>query len=233
MPSPPGQVVLAAGAIGSPRLLLSSGVGPPEELGGLGIAVEVDSPEVGKNLADHLAAGIALAAPGANSLAGATRPGPMLRYLTRRRGLLTSNVAEGYGYVRSDPTLSECDLELLFIPAAFLHEGLALPTADGATLAAVLLQPESRGELRLASADPFAAPLIDPRYLTDTEGRDAAALTAGVRTCIEIAGAPALGALLGAPMAPEGELGAALAPASVTFAYAQTALPPRRHPCAG
>ncbi|HVB06332.1 MAG TPA: GMC family oxidoreductase N-terminal domain-containing protein [Acidimicrobiales bacterium] len=216
-----GEVVLAAGAIGSPRLLLSSGVGPPAELERLGLEVRVGAPEVGKNLADHLTAGVALAAPGARTLARARRPGPLLRYLARREGLLSSNVAEAYGYLRSDPHLAECDLELLFIPAAFVNEGLTLPTRDGATVAAVLLQPESRGEVRLSSADPFAAPVIDPRYLSDPAGRDRATLTAGVRACIEIAGTAPLAGALGEMIVPAGPLSPALAEAAVT-GFSQT-----------
>ena len=216
-----GVVICAAGAIGTPKLLLASGIGPPEELRALGIEVAVESHEVGKNLTDHLSAGIALEARRPISLAGARRAAPLLEYLRSRTGLLSSNVAEGYGYIKSAPTEAECDLELLFVPAAFVNEGLELPSVHGLTLAAVLLQPDSRGEVRLASTDPAAAPIIDPRYLSDAAGRDAARLEEGVRRCVELARAPALAKESGKLIVPEGELTEAVAGTSVRR-YAQT-----------
>jgi choline dehydrogenase len=179
--------VLAAGAIGTPRILLSSGIGPAAELEALGIEVVCHSPRVGKNLADHLTAGIVLHARRPVSLTGARRPAAIARYARSRRGLLSSNVCEAYGYLRSDPALAECDLELLFAPAAFVEEGLRLPTEHGFTLGCVLLQPESRGEVRLASRDPRVPPVIEARYLSDPEGSDESRLLAGLRRCVEIA----------------------------------------------
>jgi choline dehydrogenase len=106
--------------------------------------------------------------------------------------MLTSNVAEAYGFIRSRPELALPDVELIFAPVAFANEGLTPPPAHGLTLGAVLLQPQSTGTITLASADPFAKPLIDPRYLTDAAGADRAALMAGLAVCERLLTMPSL-----------------------------------------
>jgi choline dehydrogenase len=174
------EVVLAAGAIDTPRLLLLSGVGPPEELERHGIELAVAAPGVGRNLRDHLANGV-LASVDAETLFTAERPRHLLSWLALRRGPLTSNVAEAAAFVRVDPAATAPDLELIFAPVLFEEEGTVPPSQDGVTVAAVLLQPRSVGEVRLASADPLAAPEIDPRYLTDSAGQDARLLLEGIR----------------------------------------------------
>ena len=143
--------------------------------------------EVGKNLTDHLCAGFAILAETRDSLGSATSLRALARYAIGRRGLLTSNICEGYGFVRSDPALELCDLELLFVPGLFVDEGLTIPRRQGVTLGAVLLQPESRGEIRLETAGREPRLVIDPRYLSDEGGNDARVLAAGVRRCLEIA----------------------------------------------
>lgn len=174
------EVMLAAGAIDTPRLLLLSGIGPPEELERHGIPVVHASSGVGRNLRDHLANGV-LAAVDAETLFTAERPQHLLSWLVAGRGPLTSNVAEAAAFVRIDPAAPAPDLELIFAPVLFEEEGTAPPSQDGVTVAAVLLQPRSTGEVRLASSDPLAPPEIDPRYLTDPEGHDAGSLREGVR----------------------------------------------------
>jgi choline dehydrogenase-like flavoprotein len=139
------EVILCAGSLGSPQLLMCSGVGPGDVLARLGIPVVADIPEVGRNLQDHLTAGVALAHAGGGSLADATSLRAALSYLLKRRCLLTSNIAEGYGFIKSRPELAIPDLELLFVPGLFLDEGLTLPKEQGITLGAVLLQPKSTG----------------------------------------------------------------------------------------
>jgi len=174
------EVVLAAGAIDTPKLLLLSGIGPPEELERHGIPVVHGSPEVGRNLYDHVANGV-LAAVDAETLFTAERPRHLLSWLVTGRGPLASNVAEAAAFVRIDPGASAPDLELIFTPVLFEEEGTAPPSQDGVTVAAVLLQPRSVGEVRLASADPLVPPEIDPRYLTDPDGYDIGMLREGIR----------------------------------------------------
>jgi choline dehydrogenase len=174
------DVVLTAGAIDSPKLLLLSGIGPREELERHGIDVEVVAPGVGRNLKDHLANGV-LAAVDAETLFTAERARHLAAWLALGRGPLTSNVAEAAAFVRTEGSPHAPDLELIFAPVLFEEEGTVPPSLDGVTLATVVLQPRSAGEVRLSSSDPLAPPEIDPQYLTDPEGHDARILLEGVR----------------------------------------------------
>ncbi len=181
------EVIVAAGAVGSPALLLRSGIGPREELATLGIEAVVDAPGVGKGLRDHLANGVLVATEGVETLYTAERLRHLLEWLVLRRGPLTSNVAEAAAFVRSDPAVPAPDLELIFAPVPFEEEGLAPPSRDGVTVAAVLLQPRSVGEVRLRSSDPLEPPIVDPRYLSDPKGNDLRVLLHGVRLAREVA----------------------------------------------
>lgn len=174
------EVVLSAGAVDSPKLLLLSGIGPSPELAAHGIPLTHELPGVGKGLRDHLANGV-LASVEAPTLFRAEQLHHLVTWLALRRGPLTSNVAEAAAFVRTDPTAPVPDLELVFAPVLFADEGLTRPTEDGVTVAAVLLQPESVGEVRLRSASPLDPAVIDPRYLTDARGNDAHVLRYGIR----------------------------------------------------
>lgn len=124
--------------------------------------------------------------------------------------------------VRPDPALAaRPDLELLFAPVALVGEGLVQPPAHGVTLGVILLRPRSMGSITLRSADPAAAPRIDPRYLTDPDGADYAALSEGVRLCLRIAEQPALAGLVGDLIAPTADDGPDVVDASIRR-YAQT-----------
>lgn len=202
------EVLLCAGAIGSPHALLLSGIGPAAELRAHGVPVLVDSPEVGRNLADHLYAPVSVAArqdvsPGVgDSRAEATQ------YLSTRRGRLTSNLAEALAFVRTEPGLAGPDVELLWMVVPQLS---AVAAGHGLTLATVLLQPASRGAITLGSPDPLAAPVIDAGYLTDPA--DLRTLTRGVRLAQRILTRPALAEWVGEPLSD-----GALAPDEATIA---------------
>lgn len=190
------EVVLCGGAINSPQLLMLSGIGDREHLAEHGIDTVYHAPEVGQNLVDHLVAILGFdVADG--SLFAAEKPKQLVNYLLRRRGMLTSNVGEAYGFVRSRPELELPDLELIFAPAPFYDEALAVPAGHGVVFGPILVAPESRGQITLRSADPHAKPIIEPRYLSDSGGIDRAAMMAGLRMCAQIAQAPALGGRLG------------------------------------
>ncbi|MEV3902053.1 GMC family oxidoreductase N-terminal domain-containing protein [Mycobacterium sp. NPDC050551] len=191
------EVVLCAGAVNSPQLLMLSGIGDRDQLSEHGIDVVAHAPEVGRNLSDHLCTPMGFEVRH-DSLFTAEKPLELVRYLVRRRGMLTSNVGEAYGFVRSRPDLELPDLELLFAPAPFFDEGLG-DAYDGhaIVMGPILVRPESRGTVTLASADPFAKPVIDPRYLSDPAGRDRAAMMAGLRMTADIAKAPAMRDVLG------------------------------------
>jgi choline dehydrogenase len=175
------EVILAAGAVGSPHLLLLSGVGPARQLREFGITVVHDLPAVGTNLADHLVSGVRATVRRTDTLAAVERLPNLLRFLLRGRGPLTSNVAEAHAFVRARPGLPAPDLELLFSPVLFVAEGLQPPPGHGLTIGAVTLQPRSRGRIELASPDPAAKPAIHAGYLSDPEANDLAVLLHGIR----------------------------------------------------
>ena len=107
-----------------------------------------------------------------DTLFTAEKPLQLVNYLVRRRGMLTSNVGEAYGFVRSRPELELPDLELIFAPAPYFDEGIGEPyDRHAVVMAPILLKPHSRGTITLRSSDPKAKPVIDPEYLTDDGGR--------------------------------------------------------------
>ncbi len=183
------EVILCGGAINSPQLLMLSGVGPAEHLSSLGIAVEHDSPNVGKNLIDHLACSVIFTVDEPISLAHAESVRPVIEYLTKRTGHLSSNVGEAGGFV----TLGDGpmpDMQYHVAPGVFLDHGFDRPDIDGITLGATLVDVKSIGEITLDSADPLAHPRIDPRYLSDPA--DLWLLVEGCKLAREIAAEPAL-----------------------------------------
>lgn len=188
------EVILCGGAINSPQLLMLSGVSDRDQLASHGIEVIRHAPGVGANLLDHLVVPLGFEVKN-DSLFAAEKPLELVNYLTRRRGMLTSNVGEAYGFVRSRPDLELPDLELIFAPAPFFDEGIGDPYGHAIVMGPILLKPRSTGTITLRSADPMAKPVIDPRYLSDEADRTA--LMAGLRMSAEIAGAPALKDVVG------------------------------------
>jgi len=194
------EVILAGGAINTPQLLMLSGIGPAEHLAEHGIPVVFDNPNVGADLQDHLVAGLAPGARG-GTLFAAEKVGQLARYLTSRRGMLTSNVAEAYGFVRTEVAdrtgMSDAlpDIEIIFAAAPYVGEGLVKLPAEGITVGAILLRPRSRGTIRLRSADPTDKPEIDPKYLSDPDGIDEATILAGLAECERLIATDALRAV--------------------------------------
>jgi len=195
------EVILSAGAIGTPHLLQLSGVGDPDHLGALGIPVVAASPEVGQGLQDHLSAGWIVHSPDKVTLVDAEKPRQLLNYLLRRRGMLTSNVAEAVAMVHTEEGLAGPDIEFIFAPVPFLDHGFTTPPGHGFTIGVILLQPESRGTIRAASADPRAAPEIDPRYFDDPQ--DVRRMLAGLTMSRALLQTQALAPHVSGPMRPE------------------------------
>jgi choline dehydrogenase len=167
------EVILCAGAVGSPQLLLLSGVGPVEQLERLDIPVAAPLEGVGRNLQDRLGVMLRWTCPEPVSLDGAATRWNTLRYRFQKTGPLASNLIEAGAFVKSRATLDACDLEIMFAPLYEIEKGLARPAAQrGFTLFAAPLQPKSRGSVTLASADPSEAPRIDPGYLSEPEDRE-------------------------------------------------------------
>ncbi|MBW8487622.1 GMC family oxidoreductase [Actinomadura parmotrematis] len=194
------EVILSAGAIGSPHLLMLSGVGDPGHLREAGVAPLVESPAVGRHLRDHLTVGVTRACPLPVTLSGADTPANIARYLLRRRGPFTSNVGEAVVFTRSGPEQPAPDLELIFAPVPFVAHGLTPPEEHGITVGVVLLRPESAGRITLAPDDPAGAPVIDPGYLTG--GTDLPRLLHGLRLAEELIAGEPLRRYAGAPLAP-------------------------------
>jgi choline dehydrogenase len=187
------EVVLAAGAINSPQLLLLSGVGPGDELRVRGVAVAHDLPGVGKNLQDHLNVNIVRRAKRGSTLDGKTRGlapiGVALEFLLYGTGPGTSNVAEAGAFATSELGAASPDVQYHFIPAQVVNHARTPMDGDGVTLHACCLRPQSRGEIRLASADPLVPPIMDPNYLAAEY--DLKILLAGLRQGRDILAAQA------------------------------------------
>ena len=146
-----------------------------------GIEVVRHSPQVGENLQDHLGTVLGFQAQG-DTLFAAGKPMQLANYLIRRRGMLSSSAGEAYGFVRSRQDLALPDLELFFGPGPFFDEGLTEPPGHAFTFGPILVKPHSRGRIALRSADPTAKPIIDPRYLSDSDGIDRAAMMEGLKS---------------------------------------------------
>jgi choline dehydrogenase len=184
------EVLLCAGAINSPQVLLLSGIGPANHLKALDIPVIIDLPGVGENLQDHLLAVVGHACTRPITLASAERIGHILEFLLFQKGPLTSCIGEAGAFIKTHPDQPAPDLELLFAPAYFFEHSFANPPGHGFTIGCTHLHPRSRGTIRLRSARPFEAPLIDPHYFEDEE--DVAAMLTGLRLIRRIAQARAL-----------------------------------------
>jgi choline dehydrogenase len=184
------EVIVSAGAIGSPQLLMLSGIGPADHLREVGVGVALDLPEVGENVQDHPYVTCVWEASAPESLYGADKPKPLLEWLLRRSGPLTSSVAEAFAFVRSRPGLPAADLQYHFAPAFFVKNGEEEFDGHAFTMGPVLVSPKSRGHVRLRSADPTAKARILTNSLADPE--DVAALVTGVELAREIAAADPL-----------------------------------------
>jgi choline dehydrogenase len=178
------EVIVSAGAIESPKLLMLSGIGPAKQLAGLGIEVTIDLPGVGQNLHDHLAASVSYQA-------ARDVPPP------RNTGL------EGALFARSVPGSEHYDLQYSFIHIPTLPPD-GLVTGSGFTFFGGALPSDSRGSLTLTSTDPVAHPRIDPRYLS--EEADVERLIAAVEIGRELASAPAFDEWRGAEISPTGSV---------------------------
>lgn len=192
------EVILAAGAIGSPQLLLLSGIGPAKQVEALDIAPSADLPGVGENLQDHLSVGESYFCTHPVSLTDIETLTNWMKCLILRDGPLTSNIAEAGAFVKSHPDLPECDLQFHFAPVHYVDHGFAKPGGHGFSLGPALLTPKSRGRITLRSRDPLEPPSIDPGYLGNPA--DLPPLVEGIRIARRIAAAKAFDPFRGKPV---------------------------------
>ena len=189
------DVILAAGAVGSPQILQVSGVGPGELLGAHGIEVKHALDGVGANLQDHLQIRMAYRVENtvtlnerANSLLGKAAMG--LEYLLFRKGPLTMSPSQLGCFAKSDPSFATPNLEYHVQPLTLDRFGAPLDPFPAFTASVCNLRPKSRGSVRIASPDPRAKPRIQPNYLSDPDDRRVAA--ASIRLTRRICAAEAL-----------------------------------------
>jgi choline dehydrogenase len=201
------EVCLSAGAIGSPQLLMLSGVGDAQQLARVGIEPVHQLPGVGRNLQDHLdvilvqacTQPVSYGITWRNVLRGGV---DLWRYLAAGRGMFTTNGAEGCAVARSSPDEERPDLQFHFSPGKLRDHARDLPflCGDGYSLHVCNLRPKSRGDIRLASRDPYAKPLIRANYLSDPD--DVEHLLRGVRLARRILAAHAFDAYRGREIVP-------------------------------
>jgi choline dehydrogenase len=201
------EVIVCCGVIGSPQLLMLSGIGPADHLREHDIAVLADSPGVGGNLSDHLVVTAMWSAPKTRSLWEKAGPGNLARWQMTHTGPMTTNIAEAGGFTRTDPALPAPDIQWHVLPVPYLDGGLADPASRALSVLITLVTVGSRGKIRLRSADPRHKPSIDPSYLSDLA--DLEPLAAAVSMAREFAAARPLSRQLRSELAPGPDVGTA------------------------
>jgi len=202
------EVLLCGGAFQSPQLLQLSGIGPADDLKKAGVDVVLDAPEVGTNLQDHLDVCIIYEMTKPISMYSKTKglKQPMigLEYLFFKRGHGRTNHLHAGAFLKTRGELDRPDIQLHLVNAVMRDHARIKADRDGFTVHACQLRPESRGTVKLASNNPFDAPLIDPNYLsTDNDRRT---MRDSVRIVRDICGQDALKLYRGAEMAPGAEV---------------------------
>ncbi len=188
------EVVLAAGAIGSPQLLQLSGIGAPDDLRAVGVDVRHALPGVGQNLQDHPFVTVLFAVSDVDTLFVAESPRSVAEWLLRHSGPLSSTVAEVVAFHRTRPGLPAADIQYHMGAAYYEDHGAETYDGHAIAIAPVLVAPKARGRVWLRSADPTAKPRILTNSLSEPE--DVASLVAGVRLARRIAEQPVLAEII-------------------------------------
>lgn len=205
-----GEVVLSSGSIGTCQLLLLSGIGPADELSSVGVAPVHDLPGVGKNLQDHINIPITFTTKekiGIGAWTDETLARDFEEWQTSRSGPRSSPWVAAGGFVKSRPGI-EPDLQLYGAISPHRDYVRFLSSKPGITLHTTLQRPDSRGEIRLRTADPLERPMIDPRYFaSDPDGSDLATMVEGVRISRRIAAQSPLADLIEGEVSPSADCG--------------------------
>ena len=196
------EVILCAGALGSPQLLLASGIGPAQELQAAGIEVEHDLPGVGKNLQDHIDGLLTIRSRSPLTLGFSLGSLPSilsapLRYLLARKGWLTTNYVEAGGFARTPLADALPDVQFHFVPGYRSHRGRLFEWGHGYAVHTCVLRPKSIGELHL---DRDGKLVIDFNFLSDPA--DAKVLVEGLKLARRILAAPQFDRIRGKEMLP-------------------------------
>ena len=222
------EVLVTSGAIGSPRLLMLSGIGPADQLRSLGIAVQHDLPGVGENLQDHVDLCVLAECSGPHSYDGVQRLDRTilagLQYLIFKTGPVAASLFETGGFWYADPTARSPDIQFHLGQGSGIEKGIVKINGAGITLNSAYMRPKSRGTVRLGSADPMAAPLIDPNYWADPQ--DLEMSLRGLEMAREILRQPALAPWLRAEALP----GAGVTSRADLFDYACRMAKTDHHP---
>jgi choline dehydrogenase len=170
------DIVLSAGAVGSPQILLLSGVGPADALRRIGVDVVQDLPGVGENLQDHLEIDLQWECTQPITINGLLRPDRMaligLQWLLFKSGVAAVNQCHVGAFVRSRPEITHANIQFHFFPVCF-NGWVPRKDRHGFRVGAGPMRPTSRGRLTLRSADPHDAPVLDPNYLaTEADRRE-------------------------------------------------------------
>lgn len=193
------EVIVASGAIGSPKLLMLSGIGEAAHLNEHGIAVHLDQPSVGQNLQDHMDVDVISELNGPHGIDRYKKKHWQvvagLEYMLFGKGPVASNIVEAGGFWWGDRSEATPDLQFHFLPGAGVEEGIgSVPGGNGCTLNSYHLRPRSRGSVRLRSADPDDKPVIDPNPFADPYDLERA--VDGIEISREILSQPALASLI-------------------------------------
>ena len=198
------EVIVSASTLQSPAILMRSGIGPAAQLRALGIEVQADAPEVGRNLQEHASVQTSyfVDPPTYNTMVSRWRmPMNFLNYLLFGRGPMSATPVEAMAYLRSQPDLAEPDIKLQFGPLAFDPATRGPHKRPGVVVFANVAKPRSRGEILLRSTDPVDKPVIDHRLLGDPH--DVAALIHGLKQVDDILHAPSFAKHLRGRLSPD------------------------------
>ncbi|TPK43847.1 alcohol dehydrogenase [Mesorhizobium sp. B2-5-4] len=199
------EIVLCAGAINSPKILMASGIGPADELRQIGITPVLNLPGVGKNLQDHVDGMITVRSRSTRTLGLSLANLPRImaapvQYFARRKGMLTTNYVEAGGFARTRHANGLPDIQFHFVPGYRSHRGRLIEYGHGYAIHTCVLRPKSVGEIRLSRDSSRRDVLIDHRFFADED--DAMVLVEGIKIARKILAASEFDPVRGKEMLP-------------------------------